>query len=128
MKDIKLRAWRKNNKEWINPTLFAVVGSGVVLLYRDGRWKTAYEGIEIARFTGLKGKDGKDIYEGDIVSVDVDQMLGGTEEGIGVVQWNDDGNWAIDFPQHGTILLVAAFLDGGFEILGNEWENPDIVD
>lgn len=85
------------------------------------------ERLSIMQFSGLKDTNGKEIYEGDIVTVEVDRALGGTEEGTGCIQWNDDGHWEVDFAEHGTSIGVMTFLESGFEVVGNIYEDSELL-
>lgn len=67
MKDIKFRAWDKENKEWISDT--DSFFNGMFFNRKIGSvgidfWSTKFE---LMQYTGLKDKNGKEIFEGDIV-------------------------------------------------------------
>ncbi len=82
-REIKFRVWDNINKEW-------VVGLGLTLgsMSRD-----AGDIFTLMQYTGLKDKNGKEIYEGDIVHI-IDPDFPKPVQLI--VQWNERGlNWTV---------------------------------
>ncbi len=75
----------------------------------------------LMQFTGLKDKNGKEIYEGDILKE--------SEHGIFEVVW--DLKWAkfkLDHTRVGSTIQYPEWNRGiRMEIIGNIYENPDLL-
>ena len=76
--------------------------------------------------TGLKDKNGKEIYEGDIV-VAMSQGV----KALGKVKRRIDGYWLM-YPawQHGELWHIVKNVDTGetgVEVIGNIYENPELL-
>ena len=112
MRPIKFRAWDKENQSWLNAPHWSYYMSweGDRLLIGGNHI------VEITQFTGLLDKNGKEIYEGDIVEYD----------------------WTPLAPQRGEVKFSEGMfcLIGGNrympsektrEVVGNVWENPDLL-
>jgi uncharacterized phage protein (TIGR01671 family) len=96
MREIKFRAWcfpTKEMKNWIN---LKYEMDGEIADVLDDEWH------HLMQYTGLKDKNGTEIYEGDIVRY----IAGENYQTIGVVTWVDEKN-SINFK---TYPLVCAFV------------------
>lgn len=71
----------------------------------------------LLQFTGLKDKNGKEIYEGDILRCTSESMPFNNE-----IKWYSSGFWLID--QHGNGHLPNMEYR---EIIGNIYENPELI-
>lgn len=121
-------------------------GAGYIETEEDNN-KWDFNDIKLMQFTGLKDKNGKEIYEGDIVKIDVkewDDDWIKTLRGItGEVKWVEEGceYWAgliWDEKYGGGVeflkLIGEEDWNGGeemsgnkLEIIGNIYENPKLI-
>ena len=126
MREIKFRAWNKEQKK-----IFFDVQNAYD--YQDEIPATTFGFIlkskewEVMQFTGLKDKNGKDIYEGDIL---IDNLSG---ENF-FVFWFED-RWGISskrllkmhdgHPIDESLTDFLRFNKSG--IIGNKFENPELL-
>ena len=86
---------------------------------------------EIMQFTGLKDKNGKEVYEGDLIDVKTDKV-----HFISEIEWNETcGCFEFQDTENSWCGLDAIYvykngqsLFGGFvEVIGNIYENPELL-
>lgn len=71
MRELKFRAWANGYEEWCHSIEY--MGDGLWLGYvDDGIGELSTTDIIVEQYTGLKDKNGKEIYEGDILEFDKD--------------------------------------------------------
>lgn len=106
----KFRVWDSSANAYVPRSQFILLSDGT-LIQEIGGEEVIWESTEPEFCTGLKDKNGKLIYEGDIVTDGVD---------IFEVVW-DYNAWCIQTNnfQH--------FLTEGFEVIGNIHENADLL-
>lgn len=118
----KFRAWDKLNNEMsvveqinFNRGEFESIGYGVSSLREANK-------VELMQSTGLKDKNGKEIFEGDIVKMakDVYSKLTYYE-----VVRHRGGAYRLESKQHGCELWLR---HTDCEIVGNIYENPELLE
>ena len=127
MRDIKFRAWDKELKEWTKYSISNIDDTLIDFYNKEtGFWESDREGERFAlcQYTGLKDKNDREIYEGDIVrAVRFSRWEG-------VAKYSDKNQAfvfeCIDKNYRGNIVFMSQF-DQGFKILGNIYENPELL-
>lgn len=78
----------------------------------------AFENYIFCEWTGLKDKNGKEIYQGDICS--------GHSDGNGVIKWSKfDGGYNYEFGDENVVGIWEVLND--IRIIGNIYENPELL-
>lgn len=125
MRDIKFRAWDKALKRWTNYS----IDDDLLMFYdKQGEcWEIDREGERfiLCQYTGLKDNGDREIYEGDIVKAI------SFARWIGVVKYSDENQAFIfddlDKKYRGKSTVFMNQFNDGFEILGNIYENPELL-
>lgn len=133
MREIKFRAWDKTHKRFIDKHSFAINfnpvddkqfhGTIIKLGYHEDLY-------ELMQYTGLKDKNGKEIFEGDIVEAEI------TKEKKAITKvWYFAPTWMLADYTTGKLCGSYEMSDFGrgenledIEIIGNIYENPELVE
>jgi uncharacterized phage protein (TIGR01671 family) len=135
MREIKYNAWIKESKKMIDVSFINIPAR--TILESKGSYKHeghCFEDVELLQYIGLNDKDGKEIYEGDIVKDDFGRIM--------VVFFNEEkakfqfklirvegehSHWANNF--------VVADMTDWFErnhnhtqVIGNIYQNKNILE
>lgn len=144
-REIKFRVWEKARKR-MNHNIHSInFHENIITLLWGGVYTEKLKNVELLMWTGLKDKNGKEIYEGDIVkwnTIPYDMMSSSYEQ-IFEVKWDEenagftpffsyrhdsDESWSGD--HYGTLsqqdwAKKEDYLQ--FEVIGNIFENPDLI-
>lgn len=119
MREIKFRAW--DGEKFYDPIIY--IGK----VFRDGRAFEDYipsECDQLMQYTGLKDKNGVEIYEGDIVEV---KSWHEDEEGSTLL-CDSNSYMKRDIVKYHTKYPFVGFrLQEGGRVIGNIYENPELL-
>ena len=136
MREIKFRAWDKRHNRFIVLEKIHFGENGPKGVYERNELSptTPYiysiEWIELMAYTGLKDKNGKEIYEGDIVSLKYLYDKRTTDKGQ--VVWREDkasfGLKSLKGLTNEVYELYQVTAEHNLEIIGNIYENKELLD
>ena len=119
MREIKFRAYDKKEKRYAN---FNLSGSRITYIDKNtgecylNQNSERYKDFVIVQYTGLKDKNGKEIYAGDILWNEYDECYGEVVF--------DDGEWKFEDI---TVMQSLYPLLDCVEVVGNIFENPELL-
>lgn len=119
MRELKFRAWDKAQKKYIIPQRLALDDDGALDFYVYNRGGYALECFIVEQYTGLKDKNGKEIYEGDIVGFKWTKRL------YVVTYRVYDASFILENDEWEETIHLSLEKDD-FEVFGNIHENPEL--
>lgn len=126
MRDIRFRAWHKSSSTMLER------------VDRDFESLASYvenDAYEVMQYTGLKDKSGVEIYEGDVLSLFDPRTQTEHKKKLSAVTFNN-GAFLVDTqmgasPNRTTMETLYRYLMwreySECEVIGNVWENPELL-
>ncbi|MBM7108389.1 YopX family protein [Brevibacillus laterosporus] len=124
MREIKFRIWDKANEIIIQDDgHFYITADGDVIGVNDDL--DISESVILMQYTGLHDKNGKEIYEGDIVTGKRDSHWHGGYDRVRGTAYFSDSHLAfrVDGSGGGWLHNVEKM-----EVIGNIYENPELLE
>ena len=128
MREIRFRAWDDKSKKMWTPEVICFMKdgkakAGLVMTPAQAK-KGQHEGWfydnPLMQYTGLHDKNGKEIYEGDIVACTGEKYI---------VSWHNQlASWYLKPVNYdGWHGISKSDMSLMYEIIGNLWENPELL-
>lgn len=127
MRSIKFRAWDGARMRYLENGDFIIEYSGISIFGKlEGRKSVDWE---LMQYTGLKDKNGKEIYKGDIVAIGKGKSL------IGVIEYDapsfiiiwKNGNKRAEII-NGDREPIFKNSHISLQIIGNIYKNPELLE
>ncbi len=132
MREILFRGKRVDNGEWIQGDIVQFPVHGVVrIVEQEPSYKDAeVDSDTVGQYTGLTDKNGKKIFEGDIIKIVPDYDYSDDYSISKVYSYN--GVFCVDYHGDDFDSTALGFLedylpDGDFEVIGNIHDNPELL-
>ena len=115
MSDIKFRSWNKVNKTMYDNSIYNCKDSFDMQLKHPQIY-------EVMQYIGLEDKNGRKIYEGDIITITLDtgNVITGS---VGM----NNGQWSIKYYDR-YYPLVSIWYEMQPEVIGNIYENSEFLE
>lgn len=122
------RGKRKDNGEWIQGYLYGIWERRYILwgMTNDIPNMVEVEPSTICQCAGLRDKNGKLIWEHDILSGHIDNEFPEDETRERVV-WHENG-WCTSEPGYDDYEELDDFDSENFEVIGNVFDNPELLE
>ena len=133
MHNLKFRAWDIANKEMLKVDIIDFFLEQIRILQKDAScFSMKFKNVEIMQSTGFHDKNGVEIFEGDIINSGY--LFKGSpfeeedeyEEEKGVVEFFNCG-FNIEFKNHTNLFIDIILSCEDLEVIGNIYENPELL-
>ena len=128
MREIKFRAWNKETDKMMYPddsdSYFELTDAGLNVLdltQEPDNLGFSHFDVDIQQYTGLKDKNGVEIYEGDVLSGWIQSHWHSGEDKFEEVVKYDEKTASYNFP-------AIEVRHGDLRVIGNIYENPELLE
>ena len=124
MREIKFRSWDK--REMLEVKSIHLGTQKIIVGCKYGNMSIPFENVELMQYTGLKDKNGKEIYEGDILRTEIEDNqyrnyhVKFDEKELSYELYGND-----DLPYR---ICCTSCNQELFEVIGNIYENPELIE
>jgi uncharacterized phage protein (TIGR01671 family) len=137
MRQFKFRAWNRDAKVMRYDIGLLPSNSNISIAHEESGWFWNPSKHEVMQSTGLKDKNGKEIYEGDIVEFDISERICRDSEIIrakvsfSMCEFNLKAISKFDTDNVGDYNHSCGgngLWSNGIKVIGNIFENPELLE
>lgn len=145
MREIKFRAWNETKNEWYYQDDLIITSYGIFEGYHTLSENKPIKSPLLMQYTGLTDKNGREIYESDIVRIwEETEHIPNRDSGGGIIEYDQREGYSqlgiVEFKNawftyetkkhlKGRVENIYAPLDftNNLEVVGNIYENKELI-
>jgi uncharacterized phage protein (TIGR01671 family) len=122
-REIKFRGQQINTKKWVYGYLYR--NKGLYVICENIRYAEEEPILldTVGQYTGLHDKNGREIFEGDIVKLDSNML-----KITGIVTYHNNEAIFVLEDLHDEIEECLWYMQEDLEVIGNIYDNPELLE